>query len=293
MSIRRIGDTLVTRIEEALVPMFDPTTFLVPFERGQWEKHLHWMVPNYFDVASHQLMMSFHSYVIRTPHHTILVDSCVGNHKDRMPRATWHQKTYPYLANMRAAGIEPEEVDIVLCTHLHIDHVGWNTRLENGRWVPTFPNATYLFGQTEFDYWHKLHQSKPADPVGFGSFADSVLPIVEAGKALMMGETHAIDDSMLIEPAPGHSPGHVTLRLASDGQQALFVGDIIHHPIQVYCPDWNSRACLWPDQARASRRKVLDYCANHQALMLPAHFGKPHAGLVHRVGDGYRFEFVA
>jgi glyoxylase-like metal-dependent hydrolase (beta-lactamase superfamily II) len=172
---------------------------------------------------------------------------------------------------------------------LHVDHVGWNTRLDNGRWVPTFPNAKYLFARTEYAHYEQENRKAP---VNDGSFNDSVLPVVEAGRAVMIDDGHQLDDCMLVKLAPGHTPGHITIRLASDGQEALFTGDIMHHPLQVYRPDWNSGFCLDQAAARATRRKVLEHCCEHGSLMLPAHFAAPHGGYISAKGDRFAIRFA-
>jgi glyoxylase-like metal-dependent hydrolase (beta-lactamase superfamily II) len=244
------------------------------------------------------LLMSFHSWVVRTRHHTILVDSCAGNDKNRPGSPRFHMLKQPYLERLKAAGVEPDDVDFVLCTHLHGDHVGWNTRLVDGRWVPTFPKAKYVFSKIERDYWDPTRGL----PDGSGGkahvgtryafpFEDSVLPVIAAGQAMIVDGEHQLGDGMLIEPAPGHTPGHVTLRLRSRNQEGLFVGDILHHPIQVHYPDWNSRVCTLQEVARKTRRRVLEDCAEHNSVMLPAHFASPHGCRIGRRGDRFSLTF--
>ncbi len=288
-----IGSATVTRIEEQVGPVGLPVDkFLVGFDRQAFERHLDWMVPDHFAPASDRMISSMHSWLVRTARHTILVDGCCGNHKDRpwMPR--FHQLNTRYLENLRATGVAPEEIDIVLCTHLHADHVGWNTRLENGRWVPTFPRAKYLFSDREDERWNPARN--PAIPADRRIlYEDSVLPVIEAGLATRIAGAHAIDDSLLIEPSPGHTPGHVVLKLKSNGQHALFCGDVVHHAIQVYYPAWNSAFCEDPDQARRTRRGVLEHCAAKRAMLFPTHFGKPHVAAIHAMGGAFVPQFVS
>ena len=288
---RRIGEASVVRVDEMRGPSFKATTLFPDFRQEVFDEHAHWLVPNYFDPGKGTVVMSLHSWVIRTPRHTILVDTCVGNDKDRLPAERWHRQNNPYLERLRAAGIRPEEVDVVLCTHLHPDHVGWNTKLEDGRWAPTFPNARYLFSRTEYEHFQGLARNTEDSNMDRLCFNDSVLPVVEAGRAELVEGAHAIDDGLLIEPAPGHTPGHVTLKLESADSAAIFTGDILHHPIQVYQPGWNSRFCALPEAARATRRRVLDYCVERHALLMPAHFGAPHAGHVESAGETYRLRW--
>jgi glyoxylase-like metal-dependent hydrolase (beta-lactamase superfamily II) len=193
---------------------------------------------------------------------------------------------------MQAAGVRPEEVDLVMCTHLHMDHVGWNTRLQDGKWVPTFPNARYVFSKADYDHYLAVDRDPQQGPANHGSFRDSVLPVVEAGLADMVNGAHAIDEHLAIEPAPGHTPGTVAIKLASRGAQALFCGDILHHAVQVFNPDWNSFVCFDPPSARKSRRKVLEDCAGAGALLMPAHFGAPFVCHIDERGSRFTPRFA-
>ncbi|MDP6345991.1 MAG: MBL fold metallo-hydrolase [Alphaproteobacteria bacterium] len=277
-----IGEATVDRVEDMPGPSFRLTTMFPDFDPAVFERHRDWLVPNYVNVEKMALVMSLHSWVIRVGGLTVLVDTCIGNDKDRLPAEPWHQRQGPYLERLAAAGVRPEQVDLVMCTHLHPDHVGWNTQMADGRWLPTFPNAKYLFSRTEYEHF----QAK-AEDMDRQCFEDSVLPIVEHEQAEMTEGAHAIDPGMLIEPAPGHTPGHITLKLESGGDAAIFTGDILHHPLQVYRPDWNSRFCALPDEARRTRRAVLEHCVERGALLMPAHFGAPHCCHVHREGESF------
>jgi glyoxylase-like metal-dependent hydrolase (beta-lactamase superfamily II) len=290
-----IGTVRVTRVEEQLgFASVPPEKFFVGFEREVLERHLAWLVPNHYSPEHNRLISSVHSWLIRTPRHTILLDCCAGNHKERPGFARFHQLDTPYLARLRAAGVEPEEIDIVLCTHLHSDHVGWNTMLRDGRWVPTFPNARYLFSRTENDYGDpRRNPAAEADPQRNNAYRDSVLPVIETGQAVLLDGAHAIDDTMLVEPASGHTVGHVVLKLIDQGERALFSGDAIHHPLQVYVPSWNSCFCEIPDEARATRHRLLGHCAEHGALLFPIHFGAPHVAAIARERDAFELRFVA
>jgi glyoxylase-like metal-dependent hydrolase (beta-lactamase superfamily II) len=290
-----IGTVRVTRVEEQLgFASVPPEKFFVGFEREVLERHLAWLVPDHYSPEHNRLISSVHSWLIRTPRHTILLDCCAGNHKERPGFARFHRLDTPYLARLRAAGVEPEEIDIVLCTHLHSDHVGWNTMLRDGRWVPTFPNARYLFSRTENDYGDpRRNPAAAADPQRSNAYRDSVLPVIETGQAVLLDGAHAIDDTMLVEPAPGHTVGHVVLKLVDHGERALFSGDAIHHALQVYVPNWNSCFCEIPDEARATRHRLLGDCAEHGALLFPIHFGAPHVAAIAREGDAFKLRFVA
>ena len=289
-----VGAVSLTRIEEQIgFASFPPERYLVGFQRDLLERHLSWLVPDHYSPEHDRLVTSVHSWLIRTDRHTILVDSCAGNHKERPGFARFHQLDTPYLARLRAAGAAPQDIDIVLCTHLHADHVGWNTMLRDGRWVPTFPNARYLFSRTENEIGNlDRNPAAEADPQRNRAYRDSVLPVIEAGQAMLLDGAHAIDDALLIEPAPGHTPGHVILKLADRGRHAVVCGDVIHHPLQVYAPHWNSGFCELPDEARATRRRVLEHCAEHKALLFPVHFGAPHVAAIEQAGEAFALRFV-
>jgi glyoxylase-like metal-dependent hydrolase (beta-lactamase superfamily II) len=294
MTTWSIGKVTVTRIEEQLgFGSFPPEQYFAGFDREVLRRHLDWLVPNHYTLAHDALVTSVHSWLIRTGRHTILLDSCAGNRKDRPWWPRFHQLDTPFLDRLRIAGARPEDIDIVLCTHLHADHIGWNTVLRDGRWVPTFPNATYLFSRIENAFWDpRQNVALAEDPPRKIAYRDSVLPVIEAGQATLVEGSHAIDDTLLIEPAPGHTPGHVILKLSVPGGRGLFSGDVIHHPLQVYAPHWNTQFCFDPGQARASRRRVLEYCVDEKALLFPTHFGAPHVAAIMAGARGFMLKFV-
>jgi len=294
MTTWTIGPVTVTRVEEQLGPAsLPPEQYLRGFERPVLERHLDWLVPDHYVPERDALITSVHSWLIRTPHHTILLDCCAGNHKDRPWLPRFNRLDTPFLERLRAAGARPEDIDIVLCTHLHADHTGWNTVLRDGRWVPTFPNARYLFSRKENEYWDpRINVEAAEDPMRRLAYADSVLPVVEAGQAELVDGAHAIDDMLLIEPAPGHTPGHVILKLRAGGAGGVFSGDVLHHPLQVYMPHWNSGFCELAEEARATRRRVLEHCAEQGDLLFPTHFGAPHVAAIVARADGFAARFV-
>ncbi|MBX3498015.1 MAG: MBL fold metallo-hydrolase [Alphaproteobacteria bacterium] len=293
MDAVKIGDATITRIEETYEPNFDAARFFSDWRPEIVEKHYGWMLPDHYDPASGMIKLSVHSWLITVGGKRILIDGCVGNHKPRPLRKMWDMMNTPYLERLAAAGVRPEQVDIVMCTHLHMDHVGWNTRLENGRWVPTFPNAKYVFSRADYDHYLKLDSDPATGPVNQGSFRDSVIPIVEARLSQMVDGAHTVDEHLSLDPRPGHTPGTVAINLASRGQKALFCGDILHHAIQVYHPEWNSFACADQVNARRSRRQVLEDCAGSGALLMPAHFGAPFVCRVDPRGEGFTPRFGA
>ena len=256
------------------------------------EANKDWLMPRYIDPETIEVILCIQSYVIKTSHHTILVDTCVGNHKSRPARPSWHMQNAPFIEELARVGVHPEEVDFVLCTHLHVDHVGWNTKLLDGRWVPTFPNAKYIFSRNEFELWAARYEKGETVPVPL-VYEDSVLPIVEAGQAIIVEDTHQIDDGMWLEPAPGHTPGHVMLNLKSGEETALMSGDVIHHPLQLIRPDWSSRACEDPHLSAVSRTKMLERVADTNTLLCPAHFGSPTMGhVISHATDGFRYRLI-
>ncbi len=288
MDVRRIGDVAIRRVEENAGPSFKPAQLYPDWTPEALEKHRSWLVPRCYHERTDRFIMSLHSWVVRTERHTILVDTCVGNDKARS-RSTWDRLSTPWLDRLRATGVQPEEVDFVLCTHLHTDHVGWNTRLENGRWVPTFPNAKYIFHEKEYAAWEAEHR-RGANPPGT-VFRDNCLPIVEAGQALLVDDDYALDDTITLTPTPGHAPHHCCVNVHSRGQRAVVTGDMMHHAIQCREPDWSPGVDWDPQQAAVSRRSFLSSLADSDVLLLPIHFPRPTVGLVTADGDRFHYRF--
>jgi glyoxylase-like metal-dependent hydrolase (beta-lactamase superfamily II) len=287
----RVGAATITRIEEQVGPNDTPAdNFLPDLDSAVMQHHASWLVPTHYDPVNNRLITSNHSWLIRMDGMTILLDTCAGNHKQRPWLPRFHMLHTPFLERLESAGAKPEDIDIVLCTHLHADHVGWNTKLENGKWVPTFANARYLFSRAE-------NESAQMHPHRAGMYEDSVLPVMRAGQVQLLEGLYEISKALSVEPTPGHTPGHVALKLLDEGGGAVFCGDTLHHPIQVYRPDWSTRFCEDAVQARMSRRKVLEHCAEHGALLFPTHFAAPHVAAIERDGDEggiprYRPRFV-
>ncbi len=248
-------------------------------------------IPNLYDREKNLLVMSFHSIVVRTPGCTILVDSCVGNDKPRPRNPHWHQRRGTYLQDLAVAGLKPEDIDIVMCTHLHADHVGWNTRLEDGAWVPTFPNARYLFAKTEIEHWQNVLAESPPGEINHGSWADSVAPILNAGQAELVATNHEVADGVELIGAPGHTPGNVIVKLEERNQRAYLTGDVIHHPIQVERPEWSSCFCWNPEQSAETRLRTLNKVAEEDAWLLPAHFPTPTAARIRHTAAGFRMDW--
>jgi glyoxylase-like metal-dependent hydrolase (beta-lactamase superfamily II) len=234
------------------------------------------------------LILCFQSYIVKTPHHTILIDSCIGNDKPRPTRPKWNMKTDDtYMRALKAAGISVADIDYVMCTHLHVDHVGWNTRLENGKWVPTFPKARYVFAKGEFDYWAEQHKKAEVLPI-----ADSVLPIVEANKAEIVGNDFSIGDYARILPTPGHTPGHVAFTFGRTKEDAVFSGDLMHSPLQTRYPELSPKFDVDGAQAAKTRRSFLERYCDSDTLCCTAHFPSPSAGKIRRKGNAFSCEMV-
>ena len=287
----RIGDIEVSQVIDFIQPGTDLQRLLPGLQSEDLERNIAWMAPHFIDAATRRFSITIQSWLIRTRHHLILVDSCGGNHKPRTHFPPFHMRETDYLANLKAAGAAPEEIDFVFCTHLHIDHVGWNTRLDNGRWVPTFPNARYLFSKADYDHIMPGPNVQRDTEGEEAIYFDSVLPVVEAGLATLIGPTHFLDDNVSIEVRPGHSPGHSILRACSHDQSGLFSGDALHHPLQIAMPQLNSFACLDEALARISRRQILEECAAENRLLIPAHFSEPHIGEIRASKGGYAFHW--
>lgn len=290
MTPLQFGDIAVSRVVEAEGPSFFPGFLLVDSNREAIDAESDWLEPRFFDRESGRLVMSVHSYLIRTPHHTILVDTCVGNDKERPSTKPWHRQQTPWLDRLADAGVTPEEIDFVLCTHLHVDHIGWNTRLVGGHWVPTFPNAKYLFHKDEYAFWEKQEATIGSSGAGDRCFEDSVLPVMEAGQATLIDGDHAIDDALWLEPSPGHSPGHVCLNLTGGGRRAVFSGDLMHHPVQTAYPEWNTGFCHDAALSRTTRERFVDRHAETDTIVLAAHFAAPTAGRIVDGGARCRFQ---
>ena len=283
------GEITVQRVLEFEGPLFPPSVLFPASKCEAMDCLCDGLEPDLLDPQSGQLVLAFNTYALRTPLHTILVDTCGGNDKHRPQKPRYHMKKWPYLENLLSLGIKPEDVDYVLCTHLHVDHVGWNTKLSDSGWAPTFPKAEYLFVCDEWEYWQHQYQTDAFtdDPY----YADSILPIIAAGQAVFIEKDHAFDKSVWLDPTPGHTPGHVCLHISSGGADAVISGDIMHHPLQCAEPAWNSCFCVNPEQAQRTRREFMDHYANTNTLIMPAHFPIPSVGRIVSSGPAWRFIF--
>jgi glyoxylase-like metal-dependent hydrolase (beta-lactamase superfamily II) len=284
-----LGDVEVVRIEETHGPVGLTVQEYIPDVPDEaWKRHQSWLAPDHVDPDTQLAQVALQSWVLRSAGRTIVIDTGVGNGKSRPLVPVWNQRNHStYLANLEEAGVRPADVDLVINTHLHVDHVGWNTRLDDGNWVPTFPNATYLMPKLDFEYWNPTNNPAVAGGVNEHVFEDSVAPVHAAGQVRLWEEEYRIDNNLVLQAAPGHTPGSSVVKLESGSERALFAGDLVHNPVQIPEPDHNSCFCEDPAGARATRRSLLGWAAQHAALVLPAHFGGAGAVTVDTAGSGF------
>jgi glyoxylase-like metal-dependent hydrolase (beta-lactamase superfamily II) len=280
-----LGEFSLQRIVEQEIPFFDPLKFFPDLTADKLDENRSWLEPLALDPVTGLLVLCIQSYVVRTPHHTILIDSCVGNHKNLPTRPFWNNRDDPtYMRNLAAAGLTVEDIDIVMCTHLHVDHVGWNTKLENGQWVPTFPKARYIFAEQELAYWTARNEQEPIGPM-----VDSVLPIVAARRADVVRSDHVLNEYVRLMPTPGHTPDHFAVGLGKGRDVAVVTGDLIHSPLQARYPDLTMFADVDRAQGAVTRRKFLEHYCGSDTLICTAHFPSPSCGHIKRWDDGFRF----
>lgn len=288
----QIGQATVTRISEFSLSNFTPTMLLPDWNSKVLTELPDEMISQIMDAAQAHLLLSVHSWLVCDCDRTILIDTGAGNGKARPDAPYFNHLDTPYLERLRAAGCEPEDINYVLLTHLHVDHVGWNTQWKKGRWVPTFPNARYIFARAEYDYFTDPQNLSDRNRTSFAVQKDSVDPVIEAGLADLI----EIDGSELIPgftfyPTPGHSIAHASIILHSGGETALFTGDVMHHPVQVFRPEWNSVFDAFPEAAQRSRAWALAFAVAHQATVFSSHFPASSAGSVERDESGFSWTF--
>lgn len=279
----KIGDVTVTKIVE--LETVGGAGWILPDAKPEACRDIEWLKPEFMDEEG-ELKFSVHALVVEAPDCTIVVDTCVGNEKDRMPYKDWHMLQTAFLDDFASAGFDRNAINRVLCTHLHVDHVGWNTMLVHGKWVPTFPNARYLIAKDEYEYFSRTDIEKFNQQV----VADSVTPVMEAGLMDLVETNHRVCEQVDLVPTIGHTPGHVSIRIRSQGKEALITGDFVHHPCQLARLDWGSAADLDAVGADATRRRVFEEYAESPTLIIGTHFAGVTAGHIVRDGDAYRLE---
>lgn len=276
----RVGEVRITRVQEwEGVGM----RFVLPDATAENLAGVDWLGP-FLDEAG-EAVGSVHSLVLEVDDRRIVIDTCIGNDKDRLPARNWHMRRGPFLDDLDAAGFPVDTVDTVVCTHLHTDHVGWNTRLVDGRWVPTFHHARTLMTRTEWDHWRQseMEAMRP-------TLEDSVQPLFDADLVDLVGVDHEIADGVRFEHTPGHTPGHVSVRVSSRGEEAVITGDVFHHPAQIARLGWRNVADDDHEAADATRRSFLDRYADTPTLVIGTHFAGPTAGRLVRDGDTFRLD---
>ncbi|HLJ26295.1 MAG TPA: MBL fold metallo-hydrolase [Candidatus Angelobacter sp.] len=276
----RIGGVTVTRLVELEAPGL---SFVLPDAVPENLKAVPWLAPHFVD-AEWEAIASIQAFMVESRGKRIVVDTCVGNDK-QLPLRRWTNRKGPFLEDLASAGFNRETIDTVLCTHLHMDHVGWNTMWAEGKWVATFPHARYLFGRIEWEYWNRTEESRVGTVI-----EQSIQPILAAGLHTLVETDHQITDEVWLEPTPGHTPGHVSVRIASKGEEGVITGDLMHHPCQIARPHWNSVADVDPEQATITRRDFITRYAQRSDLVIGTHFPAPTAGRIVRDGENFRFQ---
>lgn len=278
----QIGEVKITKVIEEDSPV--PGKFVLPDATPENLAEIPWLTPNFVNEKG-WLKMSIHALIIETQGVRIMVDTCLGNDKDRTTPA-WAMRSGPFLEDLAAAGFPRESIDYVICTHLHVDHVGWNTMLVDGEWVATFPNARYLFGRTEWESWKDEPDEEHFGPV----IQDSVQPIVDAGLADLVDSDHKVNDEVWFEPTHGHTAGHISVRISSQGEDAVITGDMTHHPCQLARPEWPCFADYNAEQGIQTRWDFYARYVDKPVLVIGTHFAPPTAGYVVPDGDRYKLK---
>lgn len=283
-----LGDVTVTRVEESHGPVgMTPEQFFPGWDAEDWREQRDLLVPDHLGAEDNIVQVAMQTWALRSEGKIILIDTGIGNDKTRPGVPSWDHLALGYLDNLAEAGIKPDDVNVVINTHLHADHVGWNTRLVGGDWVPTFPHATYLMPRLDFEHWNPANNPTIAGGVNENVFEDSIQPVIDNGQVQLWESNHVIDGNLRLEAAPGHTPGSSVLKLVSGNDKALFAADIMHTPLQVLHPDHASCFCEDPATAQATRRTFLGWAADHHALVLPAHFSGQTALEIARQGDAF------
>lgn len=276
----QVGDVRITRVQESEEVGLD---WVLKDAVPENLRAIEWLAPHFVDDHG-EATWSIHALVVETPNRRIVVDTCVGNDKN-LPVPFWNQLQTSFLRNFERAGFSRDAIDTVLCTHLHVDHVGWNTILEDGAWKPTFPNARYLVARDEWAHW----QSQDDDFTKI-VFSESVQPIDDAGLIDVVDQDARVCDEIQLEPTPGHTPGHVSIHIESRGDRAVITGDMTHHPCQLAHPEWGSEPDSDFEQGIETRRAFYERHLEAGSLVIGTHFSSPTAGRIVRDGEVYKFE---
>jgi len=297
MHLFNLGAMRVHHVEEWQGAFAAPEELFAGFDVERFAAFRDELPGDMYLADSNSVYAFLQSWILEWDDLTVLYDTGAGNGKERPGIPVFGNLETAFLENLAEAGFATEDIDVVINSHLHIDHVGWNTRSRGSGWEPTFPNARYLFSRIDHDYWHPLgdgaRPSARGADVNRNVFEDSVQPILDAGLAELVDDGHRVAEGLILHLHPGHTPGHLVLEAEDGGERALFVGDILHHPAQVYCPEWNSIYCEHGANACDTRKIILAQAADSGARVVPAHFGGCHYAWIERDGDGFRPRYHA
>jgi glyoxylase-like metal-dependent hydrolase (beta-lactamase superfamily II) len=287
----RIGDVTINSIIERDGPWRTPAAMFPAYDPVVGQRHLKELPPSVYDPASDRMIITYQTFVVRTPHHTMLVDTCTGEDKGYAPPLDFPKQ--PWVDGLHSLGLGFDDIDYVFCTHLHFDHSGWNTRLLNGRWVPTFPKAKYVFHKREYEFWEAAHARGEERPGAAGGvWRMNCEPVVAAGQALLVEDDFALGDTITLTPTPGHSFCHCCVNIHSRGKRAVVTGDLMHHALQVREPDWSTIFDVDPVQAAQSRHSFFGSVAGTDTLLLPVHFPSPTGGRIEADAQGFHYHFM-
>jgi glyoxylase-like metal-dependent hydrolase (beta-lactamase superfamily II) len=286
----KVGHVTIERVVELEQPLLDPLQIYHEATQADIDAQLGWLAPRFYDPASRLLVVPIQGFVVQVRGKVLVIDTCGGDCKNRR-RPHFHQQRRDWRGKIAALGIPPEKVDYVLNTHFHVDHVGWNTELADGRWVPAFPNARYLFTREEYDYWRSAAGAKAMERTG-DYIVDSVEPIVDAGRADFVPMDHSIFPEVSLIPAAGHTPGFVCVDIRSSGERLVLASDLVHSPLQCAYPEWTTHFCADPHGAVRTRTRFLSEWAKSGTRMMPTHFPSPSAGLVERKNGAFAFRYL-
>src|SRR5262245_10021790 len=274
-----IGNIQLAKVLDSLEPT-SPRFLYVDQRKDDFDPYLDWLQPHFVH-AEKRMLLSHHTFVSQLKDHTILIDPWIGNDKQSPAFAQWDGRQGLYLRDLAAVGCTPESVDFVFCTHMHLDHTGWNTRLQDGRWVPTFPNATYLFNKREWEHW----KDEP-NPEDQAVIQQNIAPIIEAEQVEWVENAWGLDDEVILIPTPGHTPGHCSVHLRSNGQDAIITGDMMVNPVQIAEPQWSQQADVDKALAIETRTRFINQHCDTNTLILGTHFNTPTG--VYIVSNGER-----
>ena len=285
MTTIKVGDAEIRRVEEMTIIS---SMALLTQDQALIDANKDWLMPAFMS-ADGKRDFVFQSWILLADGKVIVIDPCTGNDRPHV-LPLFRGLNTPYIERFCATGIRPQEVDYVFCTHLHHDHCGWSTQLRDGKFVPTFPNARYVYVRREIERWDPRRPDYRSVEYNAGVFEHSVQPVLDAGLAELVNDGHRLSASVAIEPANGHTLGHSMLLVTSRSQSVCFTGDVFHHPLQISYPELHLPGCDDLAMAIETRRRVANLCAERDALIIPAHFAKPHAGYVRRTWGAFRFE---